>query len=104
LCLFVSRAEPWIEARVVHDYLYVACAEVDGATPRARDRKFADDIMFAAMTAANVGVIRKWSIYLSVRIFGGWTFNKADGCSYGDQNDPRLVYLANVPSNIQSGA
>lgn len=94
--LFVSRAGPWLEAAVVHDYLYVAWAEVEGATPRAQDRKFADDIMFAAMTAANVGALRKWSIYLSVRLFGGWTFQNADGCTYGDQTDPRLLYLAGV--------
>lgn len=98
--LFVSRAGPWLEAAVVHDYLYVAWAEVEGAKPRAQDRKFADDIMFAAMTAAKVGSIRKWSIYLALRVFGGWTFNNGDGCSYGDQTDPRLVYLANVPKVV----
>lgn len=98
--LFVSRAGPWLEAAVVHDYLYVAWAEVAGATPRAQDRKFADDIMFAAMTAARVGTVRKWSIYLSVRVFGRWTFINGSGCNYGDQEDPRLIYLNGVPKVV----
>jgi hypothetical protein len=98
--LFVSRAGPWLEAAVVHDYLYVAWAEVDGATPRAQDRKFADDIMFAAMTAAKVGALRKWAIYLAVRVFGGWTYQNSAGCAYGDQTDPRLLYLAAVPKMV----
>jgi len=100
--LFVSRAGPWLEAAVVHDYLYVAWSEIEGATPRDQDRKFADDIMFAAMTAAEVGTLRKWSIYLAVRAFGGWTFKNAGGCYFGDQTDPRLVYLANVPKRAKS--
>ncbi|SEW47411.1 Protein of unknown function [Cognatiyoonia koreensis] len=98
--LFVSRAGPWLEAAVVHDYLYVAWNEVEGARPDPKDRKFADDIMFAAMTTANVGAIRKWAIYASVRLFGGWTFGRDDRCNYGDQTDPRLLYLKDVPKVV----
>lgn len=92
----VSRAGPWLEAAVVHDYLYVAWQDVQGAQPRAQDRKFADDIMFAAMEAANVSTWRKWSIYAAVRLLGGWTFSKTNASHYGDQTDPRLLHLAAV--------
>ena len=93
---FVSRAGPWLEAAVVHDFLYIAWQVLDDHGPRKRDRKFADEIMFAAMTRAKVGTLRKWAIYLGVRLGGWWTYKKADTLNFADVDDPRLVYLAGL--------
>ena len=97
--LFVSRAGPWLEAAVVHDYLYIAWQLVDGRGPRDLDRKFADDIMFAAMKEANVSAWRRWGIYLALRVAGRWTYQEDDGgiANFGDVTDPRLQLLAALP-------
>jgi hypothetical protein len=95
---FVSRAGPWLEAAVIHDYLYIAWQVLEGRGAQKQDRKFADDIMFAAMTHARVGSIRKWAIYLGVRLGGGWTYEKTDTLNFADVEDPRLIYLAGLTS------
>ena len=93
----VSRAGPWLEAAVVHDFLYVAWQTLE-TTPteaeKTRYRKFSDDIMFAGMTRAGVRGWRKWGIYLSVRLFGGWTFRDTGKRSFVDATDPRIQHLA----------
>ena len=100
---FVSRAGPWLEAAVVHDYLYIAWQDLDVQGARKVDRRFADRIMFAAMTRAKVGRIRKWAIYLGVRIGGGWTYEQTNSLNFADLDDPRLIYLAGL-SETQSTA
>lgn len=97
--LFVSRAGPWLEAAVVHDYLYIAWQLVEGRGPRDLDRKFADDIMFAAMKEAKVSAWRRCAIYLALRVAGRWTYQEDDGgiANFGDVTDARLQYLAGLP-------
>lgn len=97
--LFVSRAGPWLEAAVVHDYLYIAWQLVEGRGPRDLDRKFADDIMFATMKRAKVSAWRRWAIYLALRVAGRWTYQEDDGgiANFGDVTDARLEYLAALP-------
>ena len=97
--LFVSRAGPWLEAAVTHDYLYIAWQLVEGRGPRDQDRKWADDVMFAAMKAAKVSAWRRWAIYLALRVGGRWTYQRSgEGiANFGNVNDPRLEYLAAVP-------
>ncbi|QFU07678.1 hypothetical protein PARPLA_01592 [Rhodobacteraceae bacterium THAF1] len=70
---FVGRVGPWLEAAIVHDWLYVAW-QVTGRTPTARDRLFADDVMLLAMTSAGIGPIQRRAIHLAVRLFGGRGF------------------------------
>ncbi len=62
----VNRVGPWLEAAIVHDFLTIAWRTMDGDGSAER-RKFADDIMFAAMEAAGVGV-RRWLIYGGIRL------------------------------------
>ncbi len=101
---FVSRAGPWLEAAVVHDYLYIAWQVLGDRGNRSHDRKFADDLMFASMTAAKVGHIRKWVIYLAVRAGGWYTYKNQSQCDayFGNEDDPRLVYLSQIPTDTKS--
>lgn len=100
----VSRAGPWLEAAVVHDFLYVAWQTLE-TTPteaeKTRYRKFSDDIMFSGMTRAGVRGWRKWCIYLSVRLFGGWTFRDTGKRSFVDATDPRIQHLAALVDTTQ---
>jgi len=61
----VNRVGPWLEAAIVHDFLTIAWRTLDGDGTAAR-RKFADDVMYAAMDAARIG-FRKHLIYAAVR-------------------------------------
>ncbi len=63
----VGRVGPWLEAAVVHDFLTIAWRVVDGSGTLER-RRFADDIMWAAMTEAKVGLLRKGLIYAAIRV------------------------------------
>lgn len=101
----VSRAGPWLEAAVVHDYLYVAWQSLPdepSGSEKSRLRKFADDIMFAGMTRAGVRSWRKWGIYLAVRAFGGWTFRDVGKDSFVDATDPRIVYLGGLVAESET--
>jgi len=68
---YVGRVGPWLEAAIVHDYLYIAWQDVEGRKPLERDRAFADLVMLRAMEAAEVGWLRRTLIYAAVRVFGG---------------------------------
>ncbi|MEM9247248.1 MAG: DUF1353 domain-containing protein [Pseudomonadota bacterium] len=68
----VGRVGPWLEAAVVHDYLTIAWRILDGQGTVER-RRFADDIMWAAMTAAKVGFLRKALIYSALRVYA-WIY------------------------------
>lgn len=85
LRIIASRVGPWLEAAIVHDYLYIAWQDVPGLRPRARDRAFADLVMLRAMEAAHVGVVKRRLIYFAVRAFGGRAFRR--------QSDERYVTL-----------
>ena len=41
LRVFVGRVGPWLEAAILHDYLYVAWQDVPDREPRPRDRALA---------------------------------------------------------------
>ena len=73
----VSRVGPHLEASIVHDWLYVAW-QFEGRDPTARMRRFADDVLLAAMKEANVGWLKRYLIYGAVRVGGGIAFNGAD--------------------------
>jgi len=100
----ISRAGPWLEAAVVHDYLYVAWDTVERGVARERDRKFADDIMLAAMLAAEVPRWQARVIYFAVRTFGRIGYAAREECYFGNQRDPRLRYLEGVNDVVQSDA
>ncbi len=80
----VGRVGPWLEAAIVHDYLYVAWRLIPGREPLARDRAFADLVMLRAMEAARVGALRRWIIYGAVRLFGGPAYRDRRGPIFAD--------------------
>ncbi|MEM9319852.1 MAG: DUF1353 domain-containing protein [Pseudomonadota bacterium] len=62
----VNRVGPWLEAAIVHDFLTIAWKTMDGRYTDAR-RQFADEIMYAAMEAAEVRRTKRAIIYFGVR-------------------------------------
>jgi hypothetical protein len=87
---FVDRVGPWLEAAILHDYLYIAWQDVPGRGPREDDRRFADDMMLAAMREAGVGEVRAWIIHRAVRLFGARAFARTEGERYVSLDDPAL--------------
>lgn len=87
----VGRVGPWLEAAILHDYLYIAWQDVPGYGARRADRRFADRMMLAAMRAAGVGRVTAWGIYLSVRLLGGATYRGRNADRYVDLCDPLIA-------------
>ncbi len=97
---FVDRVGPWLEAAILHDYLYIAWQDVPGRGPREADRRFADDMMLAAMREAGVGAFRAWVIHAAVRLFGTRAFARPDDERYVRLDDPALrEQLALAPAD-----
>ena len=90
LRVFVGRVGPWLEAAILHDYLYIAWQDVPGLGARPRDRLFADRMMLCAMQEAGVGWFDRTVIYLAVRTFGAATYAERDEKRYADLGDPAL--------------
>lgn len=82
LRMIAGRVGPWLEAAIVHDYLYIAWEDVPGLRPRDADRAFADLVMLRAMEAAHAGVVRRRLIYAAVRAFGAGAFRKRNAERY----------------------
>ncbi|WP_375262750.1 DUF1353 domain-containing protein [Palleronia sp.] len=83
---FVGRVGPWLEAAIIHDWLYVAWRVV-GHIPTETDRAFADRVMLLAMEAAGVKPVRRQAIYLAVRTFGGRPFLSEARPVFADLDD-----------------
>lgn len=83
----VGRVGPWLEAAIVHDYLYIAWQDVPGRGPQPADKRFADRIMLAAMREAQVSAWRMCTIYGAVTLFGGATFERPNADRYVDLDD-----------------
>lgn len=84
----VGRVGPWLEAAVLHDYLYVAWQLVPGKAPTPRDRLFADRVMLLAMEAAEVGPLRRRLIYAATRAFGRAAFERRRDRIFADLDAP----------------
>ncbi len=89
----VGRVGPWLEAAIVHDYLYIAWQDIQGRRPLERDRLFADRIMLEAMRTSEVGLVRRTVIYAAVRVFGGFGFRQKSEKRYVDLGDLELPSL-----------
>lgn len=76
--ILVGRVGPWLEAAIIHDYLYIAWALLPERGPRERDRLFADRVMLLAMEAAGVRTWRRMGIYWGLRLFGAGPYRRAD--------------------------
>ena len=95
----VGRVGPWLEAAIVHDYLYIAWQDVPGREPRPEDKRFADAIMLAGMQEAGV---RRWTaraIFWAISWFGGRTFAARNADRYVDISDPaiRVQLMLRIP-------
>jgi hypothetical protein len=78
----VDRVGPCLEAAIVHDFLYIAWQDVAGRGARQEDRRFADELMRAAMATAGVGATVCFVIHSAVRIFGRGAFEEFDARRY----------------------
>ena len=83
-----GRVGPWLEAAILHDYLYIAWQDVPGRLPAHEDRRFADDMMLAAMRAAEVNPMMAWAIHKAVSVFGAKTFEQPNEDRYVNLRDP----------------
>ena len=79
---FIGRVGPHLEASIVHDFLYIAWQDVDGRSPREKDREFADKLMRAGMKSARVGATKRWLIYHAIRMFGKGAYDRTDKIRY----------------------
>lgn len=105
LRIFVGRVGPWLEAAILHDYLYIAWQDIPGRGARRADRAFADRTMLLAMAAARVGWLRRMSIYLFLRAFGTGVFRRPNEDRYVDLSAPQLkpARAFTLPNRHQSG-
>lgn len=92
----IRRVGPYLEATIVHDYLYVAWQYLEDEAdrePRDKDRLFADELYRAAMTAAKVPGSQVRLIYHAVRTFGRSTYAGQNPGSFGElpEQHPGLV-------------
>ena len=87
----VGRVGPWLEAAIVHDYLYIAWQDVPGRRAVPADRRFADDMMRAAMQAARVAPWRIALIYGALRVFGGTRYARGAKDRYLDPCAPAVT-------------
>ena len=62
------RDGKYLEAAIIHDYLYSVQKDCDG---NSISRKFADKVFLEAMKSLNVRWTRRRAIYVGVRT-GGW--------------------------------
>ena len=92
----IRRVGPYLEATIVHDYLYVAWQYLEDEAdrkPRDEDRRFADELYRAAMIAANVPANQVRLIYHAVRRFGRATYEDQNPGSFAElpEQQPGLV-------------
>ena len=86
----IGRVGPWLEAAIIHDYLYIAWQDVPGLGPRPRDRLFADRMMLRAMEAADVEPWQRRSIYRFIRVFGAGAYARRNPDRYAELLDPGI--------------
>ncbi|MFQ6553429.1 DUF1353 domain-containing protein [Aestuariibius insulae] len=89
----VGRVGPWLEAAIVHDYLYIAWQDQPHPVARDRDRLFADLVMLAGMKAARVGLLRRYAIFAAVRLFGGFGYRRRTRDRYADLSDVDWAFV-----------
>ena len=87
---FIGRVGPWLEAAIIHDYLYIAWQDVPGMGARPRDRLFADRMMLRAMEAADVAPWQRHVIYAVIRAFGGAAYARRKPHRYAELASPAV--------------
>ncbi len=87
----IDRVGPHLEAAVVHDYLYVGWQDIPGRGPRAADKRFADDLFLAGMTAAGVSPLKRHVIHQAVRLFGWPAYRDDNPARYAPVPEPEAA-------------
>lgn len=85
-----GRVGPWLEAAIVHDFLYIAWQSVPDRGPNNTDRRFADDIMLVAMRAAKVPAWLARAIWLGVRLGGSNGYYERQRGRYANLDHPAI--------------
>ena len=88
--IFVSRVGPWLEAALLHDYLYIAWQDIPERGAREADRRFADELFLVAMEHSEVAKWRRTLIFWSVRLFGGAPYRRRKTERFADLDDTAL--------------
>ena len=97
--VLVGRVGPWLEAAIIHDFLYIAWSLLPGQGALRRDRLFADRIMLLAMERAGVRRWRRLGIYIGLRLFGAGPYRRADpDRAFVDLGDRALETAFVVPT------
>ena len=79
---FISRVGRHLEATIVHDFLYIAWQDLENQPIDEKHRRFADNLLFVAMKAADVNWLKIWVVYLAVRAFGAEAYVQPDDVRY----------------------
>ncbi len=79
---FISRVGRHLEATIVHDFLYIAWQDLENQPIDEKHRRFADNLLFVAMKAADVNWLKIWVVYLAVRAFGAGAYVEPDDVRY----------------------
>jgi hypothetical protein len=82
-----SDTRQYLEASIIHDYLYVAWQYLEPPHERkARkwDQKFADKLFHIALLKSDVGVADAWLMYKAVRSFGWSQYKEKDPVTFMD--------------------
>ncbi len=99
LRLFAGRVGPWLEAAVLHDYLYSAWQDFPQQGHTEIDRRFADDMMRFGMVASDVPRWQRWGIYWAVRLFGAASYHQPRRLRYANCEDDRIKHLIKTPDH-----
>ena len=82
-----SETRVFLEASIIHDYLYVAWQFLEAPHPRRPrkwDQRFADKLFHAALLESKVGQHTAWLMYKAVRSFGWSQYKEEDPDSFVD--------------------
>ena len=77
----------YLEASIVHDYLYVAWQFLESPherRPKKWDQKFADKLFYRALLESSVSTSTAWLMYKAVRSFGWSQYKERDPISFID--------------------
>ena len=82
-----ERTRKYLEASIIHDYLYVAWQFLEPPgerKPRKWDQKFSDKLFHVALLESSVGEVDAWIMYRAVRSFGWGQYREQDPDSFID--------------------
>lgn len=82
-----SDTRKYLEASIIHDYLYVAWQYLEpphARKPRKHDQVFADKLFRAALLSCGAGSFNAWTLYKVVKSFGWSVYKEKDPKTFVD--------------------